>query len=103
MGSRTKEVKIGQNVCSWPLNIFTPLIIRRYKKQKKLKEKTTCVYIFNFLIINDYYILLFFCTDGDGRLGYSALAPYDVIHVGAAAEKVPQAVSTLYICFMFLK
>jgi protein-L-isoaspartate(D-aspartate) O-methyltransferase len=26
----------------------------------------------------------------DGRLGYSAEGPYDAIHVGAAAEKIPQ-------------
>lgn len=32
---------------------------------------------------------------GDGRLGYPKAAPYDAIHVGAAAEKVPQAVSCL--------
>lgn len=30
---------------------------------------------------------------GDGRLGYSDEAPYDAIHVGAAAPVVPQAVS----------
>ena len=28
---------------------------------------------------------------GDGRLGYSAFAPYDCIHVGAAAAEIPQA------------
>jgi len=28
---------------------------------------------------------------GDGRLGYPQLAPYDAIHVGAAAPAVPQA------------
>lgn len=28
---------------------------------------------------------------GDGRLGYPAEAPYDVIHVGAASEQVPTA------------
>eukprot|EP00350_Pseudokeronopsis_sp_OXSARD2_P010950 CAMPEP_0170551766 /NCGR_PEP_ID=MMETSP0211-20121228/9763_1 /TAXON_ID=311385 /ORGANISM="Pseudokeronopsis sp., Strain OXSARD2" /LENGTH=162 /DNA_ID=CAMNT_0010859129 /DNA_START=57 /DNA_END=545 /DNA_ORIENTATION=+ len=28
---------------------------------------------------------------GDGRLGYEKYAPYDVIHVGAAAESVPKA------------
>ena len=28
---------------------------------------------------------------GDGRLGYPQEAPYDVIHVGAAAPVVPQA------------
>ncbi|XP_003386326.3 PREDICTED: protein-L-isoaspartate(D-aspartate) O-methyltransferase-like [Amphimedon queenslandica] len=29
--------------------------------------------------------------EGDGRLGYPDLAPYDAIHVGAAAPTVPQA------------
>ena len=28
---------------------------------------------------------------GDGRLGYPEEAPYDAIHVGAAAETVPDA------------
>ena len=32
-------------------------------------------------------------TEGDGRLGYPKLAPYDAIHVGAAAPTVPQPVS----------
>ena len=26
---------------------------------------------------------------GDGRLGYAPEAPYDIIHVGAASEKIP--------------
>ena len=30
---------------------------------------------------------------GDGRKGYESLAPYDAIHVGAAAPEIPQAVS----------
>lgn len=30
---------------------------------------------------------------GDGRMGHSEEAPYDAIHVGAAAPVVPQAVS----------
>lgn len=30
---------------------------------------------------------------GDGRLGYPDEAPYDAIHVGAAAPTVPEAVS----------
>ena len=30
---------------------------------------------------------------GDGRQGYPANAPYDAIHVGAAAPQIPQAVS----------
>lgn len=30
---------------------------------------------------------------GDGRMGHSEEAPYDAIHVGAAAPTVPQAVS----------
>jgi len=34
-------------------------------------------------------------TVGDGRLGYPDKAPYDAIHVGAAAAVVPEAVSWL--------
>lgn len=30
---------------------------------------------------------------GDGRMGHPEEAPYDAIHVGAAAPSVPQAVS----------
>ncbi|OMJ75948.1 hypothetical protein SteCoe_24799 [Stentor coeruleus] len=29
--------------------------------------------------------------EGDGRLGYPSLAPYKVIHVGAASEDIPEA------------
>lgn len=55
------------------------------------------------------------CTDfqsvtslsvGDGRMGYAEEAPYDAIHVGAAAPVVPQAVSWAffwYLCALFLK
>lgn len=32
-------------------------------------------------------------TVGDGRLGYPDMAPYDAIHVGAAAAVVPDEVS----------
>ena len=28
---------------------------------------------------------------GDGRDGYEKMAPYDAIHVGASAEKIPEA------------
>ncbi len=28
---------------------------------------------------------------GDGRLGYAGCAPYNAIHVGAAAVKIPPA------------
>ena len=31
---------------------------------------------------------------GDGRRGYSVVAPFDAIHVGAAAPELPPAVST---------
>uniref|UniRef100_A0A671SXY7 Protein-L-isoaspartate O-methyltransferase n=1 Tax=Sinocyclocheilus anshuiensis TaxID=1608454 RepID=A0A671SXY7_9TELE len=31
------------------------------------------------------------CAVGDGRMGYAEEAPYDAIHVGAAAPTVPQA------------
>lgn len=32
---------------------------------------------------------------GDGRLGYAAEAPYNAIHVGAAADTLPQQVLQL--------
>ena len=32
---------------------------------------------------------------GDGRQGFASQAPYDAIHVGAAAPTLPQAVSVL--------
>jgi len=34
-----------------------------------------------------------FVLAGDGRLGYPDDAPYDAIHVGAAAATIPQPVS----------
>lgn len=41
-----------------------------------------------------YFVLLV----GDGRMGYAEEAPYDAIHVGAAAPVVPQAVSRFSVC-----
>lgn len=32
---------------------------------------------------------LIFISEGDGRNGYAKYAPYDIIHVGAAAPKTP--------------
>ena len=32
---------------------------------------------------------------GDGRQGYEQFAPYDAIHVGAAAPEIPKAVRTV--------
>ena len=37
-------------------------------------------------------IRLQFIQGGDGRLGYPEDAPYDAIHVGAAADSIPDAV-----------
>lgn len=34
----------------------------------------------------------FLCVVGDGRQGYPEEAPYDAIHVGAAAATVPKEV-----------
>jgi len=34
---------------------------------------------------------------GDGRKGYSSEAPYDAIHVGAAAPELPPAVVVTYL------
>ena len=36
-------------------------------------------------------------TAGDGRLGYPDGAPYDAIHVGAAAPTIPKAVRTIIV------
>ena len=35
---------------------------------------------------------------GDGRLGYEKFAPYDAIHVGAAAPEIPKPVSRCLLC-----
>jgi len=35
---------------------------------------------------------------GDGRKGHEPEAPYDAIHVGAAAPELPQDVSNLSSC-----
>ena len=45
-------------------------------------------------------MITIFYVVGDGRLGYPDSAPYDAIHVGAAAPTVPQAVSQLFSSFM---
>ena len=47
-------------------------------------------------------ITLFKSLVGDGRLGYPSKAPYDAIHVGAAAPDTPSAVS-LSIFYILLK
>ena len=36
---------------------------------------------------------VYFITVGDGILSYPDMAPYDAIHVGAAAAIVPESVS----------
>lgn len=41
----------------------------------------------------EYFPFCLFSPVGDGREGYPADAPYNAIHVGAAAAKLPQAVS----------
>jgi len=33
---------------------------------------------------------------GDGRMGYEKFAPYDAIHVGAAAPEIPKAVRRVF-------
>ena len=38
---------------------------------------------------------------GDGRHGYSSSAPYDAIHVGAAAPELPPAVSICLLTYFF--
>lgn len=47
-----------------------------------------------------FQIVLFCCAFfvvGDGRLGFPDEAPYDAIHVGAAAPTLPKAVCALCI------
>lgn len=39
---------------------------------------------------------------GDGRLGFPDGAPYDAIHVGAAAPTVPKAVGTQFLNFLIV-
>ena len=37
------------------------------------------------------YVVCHYMIVGDGRLGYPEVAPFNAIHVGAAAHVVPQA------------
>jgi hypothetical protein len=48
-----------------------------------------------YVSINTYDINCNMVLVGDGRLGYPSEAPYNAIHVGAAAPTLPQAVSSL--------
>lgn len=41
------------------------------------------------------YVIGLSIAAGDGRAGFQDDAPFDAIHVGAAAPVVPQAVSAL--------
>lgn len=45
-------------------------------------------------VIKDYKSHTSLSTVGDGRLGFPDGAPYDAIHVGAAAATIPKAVRT---------
>lgn len=46
---------------------------------------------------------MFVFSVGDGRLGFTDGAPYDAIHVGAAAPTVPKAVGTHNLPYMVLQ
>lgn len=48
------------------------------------------------IVFNSFFFLCcpFFLV-GDGRLGFPDEAPYDAIHVGAAAPTLPKAVCAL--------
>ena len=46
-------------------------------------------------------MMVCFFAVGDGRNGYPSEAPFDAIHVGAAAPSLPEAVS-FYSWFLFL-
>lgn len=43
-------------------------------------------------MISNIFLFTFVYLVGDGRMGHPEEAPYDAIHVGAAAPVVPQAV-----------
>lgn len=42
---------------------------------------------FSWILFSENHLLL--PKEGDGRLGYPEMAPYDAIHVGAAAPDIP--------------
>lgn len=46
-----------------------------------------------------FFFILMICTEGDGRLGYPEGGPYDAIHVGAAAESLPEEASAMFCDF----
>lgn len=48
-----------------------------------------------------FYLMKFLLLVGDGRIGYPSEAPYNAIHVGAAAPTLPKAVSLVVILNMF--
>lgn len=52
-------------------------------------------------VLLNFFFKKFFLAVGDGRMGYAEEAPYDAIHVGAAAPVVPQAVSLYVLCVCF--
>lgn len=43
------------------------------------------------IVVKDHIYWYIFAV-GDGRMGFTEEAPFDAIHVGAAAPNVPQAV-----------
>ena len=52
--------------------------------------KTYIFFFFTLLFFLFFFFIYFFFTVGDGRLGFPSLAPYNAIHVGAAAPELPQ-------------
>lgn len=67
--------------------------------------KLTCLFAFyeycywNYKNVLNIFLCCAFFAVGDGRLGFPDEAPYDAIHVGAAAPTLPKAVCTLCIWF----
>lgn len=70
------------------------LKVHEERRREMLQLKMICSLWFLFKISKQHtpprHILF---SVGDGRLGYPDEAPYDAIHVGAAAPTVPEAVS----------
>ena len=63
-------------------------------KTGRVKMIGDCFYSILFYSNHFFFIAVFFIAlVGDGRQGHASQAPYDAIHVGAAAPELPQAVS----------
>lgn len=73
----------------WTLKGSSFLVWRLGKFSNALKRK---LFVVRNNSKSNYAFNTFFCLVGDGRKGYSPAAPYDAIHVGAAAPVLPEEV-----------